>query len=119
MRRTELRKKVLYALAVASVATFVHGGGVPTYAFSGDNVLPSQDTVKDMVTDGDKATGEYFYGVTGGNVYLDSAAKDLLGEVDAVVNYEGDNFIKQIASAVIKSKLPEGTADVIGGELSS
>lgn len=27
MRRTELRKKVLYALAVASVATFVHGGG--------------------------------------------------------------------------------------------
>lgn len=90
------------------------GGGVPTYAFSGDNVLPSQDTVKDMVTDGDKATGEYFYGVTGGNVYLDSAAKDLLGEVDAVVNYEGDNFIKQIGSAVIKSKLPEGTADVIG-----
>lgn len=27
MRRTELRKKVLYALAVASVATFVRGGG--------------------------------------------------------------------------------------------
>ena len=90
------------------------GGGVPTYAFSGDNVLPSQDTVKDMVTDGDKATGEYFYGVTGGNVYLDSAAKDLLGEVDAVVNYEGDDFIKQMASAMIKSKLPDGTADVIG-----
>ena len=32
MKRTELRKKVLYALAVASVATFVHGGGLPTYA---------------------------------------------------------------------------------------
>lgn len=27
MKRTELRKKVLYALAVASVATFVYGGG--------------------------------------------------------------------------------------------
>lgn len=121
MRRTELRKKVLYALAVASVATFVHGGGVPTYAFSGDNVLPSQDTVKDMVTDGDSATGEYFYGVTGGNVYLDSASKDLLGEVNAVVNYQkgsDENFIndlaKQAASNIIKSKLPEGTADVIG-----
>ena len=121
MRRTELRKKVLYALAVASVATFVHGGGVPTYAFSGDNVLPSQDTVKDLVTDGDPATGEYFYGVTGGNVYLDSASKDLLGEVNAVVNYQkgsDENFIndfaKQTASNIIKSKLPEGTADVIG-----
>lgn len=27
MKRTDLREKVLYALAVASVATFVQGGG--------------------------------------------------------------------------------------------
>ena len=94
---------------------------MPTYAFSGDNVLPSQDTVKDMVTDGEPATGEYFYGVTGGNVYLDNAAKDLLGEVNAVVNYQQgsdenpiNDLAKQMASNKIKSKLPEGTADVIG-----
>lgn len=74
-----------------------------------------------MVTDGDSATGEYFYGVTGGNVYLDNAAKDLLGEVNAVVNYQDgsdpnflNNVLKNVASSMIKNKLPDGTADVIG-----
>lgn len=125
MRRTELRKKVLYALAVASVATFVHGGGVPTYAaFTADNVLPQDnETVKTSVEDG----RGYFYGVTGGNVYLDNPGKDLLGEVDGIVNYDINNlpqapdpndpeyikeFMKLVASEMIKSELPD-VANVI------
>ena len=124
MRRTELRKKVLYALAVASVATFVHGGGATYAAFTADNVLPQDnETVKTSVEDG----RGYFYGVTGGNVYLDNPGKDLLGEVDGIVNYDINNlpqapdpydpeyikeFMKLVASEMIKSELPD-VANVI------
>ena len=76
MRRTELRKKVLYALAVASVATFVHGGGVPTYAIDESVILPNQNEIDTIVdnnaNDNNPSTGVYIYGVTGGNAYVDS-----------------------------------------------
>lgn len=86
MRRTELRKKVLYALAVASVATFVHGG-VPTYAIDESVILPNQGEIQKIVeknsSDGDSATGVYFYGVTGGNAYVDNQSQT------TIENFEG------------------------------
>lgn len=98
---------------------------MPTYAaFTADNVLPQDnETVKTSVEDG----RGYFYGVTGGNVYLDNPGKDLLGEVDGIVNYDINNlpqapdpndpeyikeFMKLVASEMIKSELPD-VANVI------
>ena len=78
MRRTELRKKVLYALAVASVATFVHGGGVPTYATDMTNILVKGDEMSEDVVNGQYG---YVYGITGGNVYVDSTTQDEDGNI--------------------------------------
>ena len=71
MKSTELRKKVLYALAVASVATIVQGGVVG--AVDTDHILVKGDNINENnVT----ANGGYWYGVVGGNAYIDNTATD-------------------------------------------
>lgn len=76
MRRTELRKKVLYALAVASVATFVHGG-VPTYAATlngheiTDGVVEDQDVF-------DAGSGKFVIGQGNVNIQTDANVNIIL-----------------------------------------
>lgn len=79
MRRTELRKKVLYALVVASVATFVHGGGgwVPTYAATlngheiADGVVEDQDVF-------DAGSGKFVIGQGNVNIQTDANVNIIL-----------------------------------------
>ena len=106
------------ALAMASV--FGLAGGVSSQAFTGDNILPKDDdTIKSAVEKGDG----YFYGVTGGNVYLDNGTKGLVGEVNGILNYDSDadtntdpvtKILKSVAFNVIKSKMPSGIAPSVG-----
>ena len=83
MRRTELRKKVLYALAVASVATFVHGGGVPTYAATINGYVLTEEennTVTDqIVLDPTKAgSGKFVIGQGNVNIQTDANVNIIL-----------------------------------------
>ena len=77
MKRTELRKKVLYALVVASVATFVHGGGVPTYAATlngheiADGVVEDQDVF-------DAGSGKFVIGQGNVNIQTDANVNIIL-----------------------------------------
>lgn len=117
MKKT-LKKQVMAALAMASV--FGLAGGVSSQAFTGDNILPKDDdTIKSAVEKGDG----YFYGVTGGNVYLDNDTKGLVGEVNGILNYDSDadtntdpvtKILKSVAFNVIKSKMPSEIAPSVG-----
>lgn len=116
MKRTELRKKVLYALAVASVATFVHGGGVPTYAATlngheiADGVVEDQDVF-------DAGSGKFVIGQ--GNVNIQTDAN-----VNTIIKDYQDNIDKNmsqldaIRDAIAPNKNTGNTplVGVVGGE---
>lgn len=114
MRRTELRKKVLYALAVASVATFVHGGGVPTYAIDADHILVKGDEMSADVVDPSAGKSGYIYGITGGNAYIDSTTqyegKTVAGGLKGTV--DGINSIISFAGSI--AGLDQSLIDAVG-----
>lgn len=92
--KKDLKRQIITALAVTAVLGAA--GGMTAQAadeFVPGTVLASEDE-RDILANGTPTkenpyagTKQYFYGVTGGNVYLDSHAKDLVGEVNGVVNY--------------------------------
>lgn len=69
-----------------------------------------------------KGEKQYFYGVTGGNVYLDDHTKDLLGTIDSVINYgeeeaavdpdKGSIFFKTMIANMLNANAPEITGSV-------
>ena len=109
MKRTELRKKVLYALAVASVATFVHG--VPTYAATlngheiADGVVKDQDVF-------DAGSGKFVIGQ--GNVNIQTNAN-----VNIILDKYQDNGggLDELQAAVAPTKPGDvPLVGVVGGE---
>ena len=111
MRRTELRKKVLYALAVASVATFVHGGGVPTYAATlnghkiADGVVEDQDVF-------DAGSGKFVIGQGNVNIQTDANVNIILDKYQ-----DNGGGLSGLQAAVAPTKPGDvPLVGVVGGE---
>lgn len=82
--KKDLKRQIITALAVTAVLGAA-GGMTAQADFNADTILAPEGTRDTVAT----TTGnQYFYGVTGGNVYLDSNAKNLVGEINDVVNYK-------------------------------
>lgn len=89
--KKDLKRQIITALAVTAVLGAA-GGMTAQADFNADTILAPEGMRDTVATN----TGnQYFYGVTGGNVYLDSNAKDLVGEVNGVVNYSKTEQFKQ------------------------
>lgn len=89
--KKDLKRQIITALAVTAVLGAA-GGMTAQADFNADTILAPEGTRDTVATN----TGnQYFYGVTGGNVYLDSNAKDLVGEVNGVVNYSKTEQFEQ------------------------
>lgn len=89
--KKDLKRQIITALAVTAVLGAA-GGMTAQADFNADTILAPEGTRDTVAT----TTGnQYFYGVTGGNVYLDSNAKDLVGEVNGVVNYSKTEQFEQ------------------------
>lgn len=128
--KKDLKRQIITALAVTAVLGAA--GGITAQAadeFVSGTVLASEDE-RDILANGTPTEEnpyagkkQYFYGVTGGNVYLDSNAKDLVGEVNGVVNYQVEgtispedlitNMAKGVISQKIRDKLPEEVPGII------
>lgn len=117
--KKDLKRQIITALAVTAVLGAA-GGMTAQADFNADTILAPEGTRDTVAT----TTGnQYFYGVTGGNVYLDSNAKDLVGEVNGVVNYQVEgtispedfitNMAKGVISQKIRDKLPEEVPGII------
>lgn len=112
-----LKQQVMAALAVTTVLGAA-GGMTAHAAFNAGTILASE-TDRNTLAAG---SNQYFYGVTGGNAYLDNNAKDLVGDINGVVNYQTDstedlkNIAKVTLAGAIQDRLPEevtGTIDAI------
>lgn len=123
--KKDLKRQIITALAVTAVLGAA--GGMTAQAadeFVPGTVLASEDE-RDILANGTPTkenpyagTKQYFYGVTGGNVYLDSHAKDLVGEVNGVVNYTPvsptNSFdLKEMIADKIHGLLPEEVPGII------
>ena len=110
--KKDLKRQIITALAVTAVLGAA-GGMTAQADFNADTILAPEGTRDTVAT----TTGnQYFYGVTGGNVYLDSHAKDLVGEINDVVNYKPKDFSnigKGILAGMIRGKLPEEVPGII------
>lgn len=121
--KKDLKRQIITALAVTAVLGAA--GGMTAQAadeFVPGTVLASEDERNILAngtpTEENPYAGkkQYFYGVTGGNVYLDSNAKDLVGEINDVVNYKPKDFSnigKGILAGMIRDKLPEEVPGII------
>lgn len=97
--------------AMAAMAILVPAGGVVRAEFNADTILASESE-RDTLAAGDN---QYFYGVTGGNVYLDNSMKGLVSDINSVINYSMDDsaddgltaIAKQAVSNLLNSKAPE------------
>lgn len=89
--KKDLKRQIITALAITAVLGAA-GGMTAQADFNADTILAPEST-RDELAKGN--SNQYFYGVTGGNVYLDSNAKDLVGEVNGVVNYSKTEQFKQ------------------------
>lgn len=112
------RNKRQLLAAMAAMALLVPVGGVSNAApeqnpeigkFDPETVLADADK-RDELANGVK---QYFYGVTGGNVYVDGNTKDLLGQVTPIITYmnseEYENDQKRLDDLGYKeSNTPEG-----------
>lgn len=130
MKKT-LKKQVMAALAATAVLGAV--GGVPSYAVDTSVILTPQDTLKDViydrVTDGNETTGNYFYGIVGGDVHTDSLLgsfgnkllfeqKDRLGPVtESPEAISGENAGLQLTGATIGDAWNTRYYGAIGGRL--
>lgn len=116
-----LKRQVMAALAVTAMLGAA-GGMTAHAAFNAGTILASEAD-RDKLAAG---SNQYFYGVTGGNAYLDNNAKDLVGDINGVVNYQPDgtatnlpiieNMAKDKLAEEIRNRLPEevtGTIDAI------
>lgn len=96
MKKT-LKKQVMAALAATAVLGAV--GGVPSYAVDKSVILTPQGTLKDVihdrVTDGEKTTGNYFYGIVGGDVHTDS----LLGRLGNKLLFEPEDRLGPVTES--------------------
>ena len=106
--KKDLKRQIITALAVTAVLGAA-GGMTAQADFNADTILAPEGTRDTVATN----TGnQYFYGVTGGNVYLDSNAKDLVGEVNGVVNYsKTEQFEQDNKRAEELSKKQDLTSD--------
>lgn len=130
MKKT-LKKQVMAALAATAVLGAV--GGVPSYAVDKSVILTPQDTLKkvihDRVTDSDETTGNYFYGIVGGDVHTDSQLgslgnqllfeqEDRLGPVtESPEAISGENAGLKLTGATIGDAWNTRYYGAIGGRL--
>ena len=70
--KKDLKRQIITALAVTAVLGAA--GGMTAQAANADRILASQDTIKENGY-GVNAGSSYWYGVVGGNAYLDSTAQ--------------------------------------------
>lgn len=118
-----LKQQVMAALAVTAVLGVA--GGITAHADFNAGTILASETDRNTLAAG---SNQYFYGVTGGNAYLDNNAKDLVGDINGVVNYKlATSTNKDIVDALIagakeqlateiQKRLPEevtGTIDAI------
>lgn len=130
MKKT-LKKQVMAALAATAVLGAV--GGVPSYAVDKSVILTPKDTLKDViydrVNDGKETTGNYFYGIVGGDVHTDSLLgrlgnellfkpEDRLGPVtESPEAISGENAGLQLTGATIGEAWNTRYYGAIGGRL--
>lgn len=75
--KKDLKRQIITALAVTAVLGAA--GGMTAQAADADHILASQETIKDKGYGVDEGSS-YWYGVVGGNAYLDSTAQTENGE---------------------------------------
>lgn len=95
--KKSLKRQVMAALAATAVLGAV--GGVPSYAVDKSVILTPQDTLKkvihESVTDGDPTTGNYFYGIVGGDVHTDSQ----LGNLGNTLLFESEDRLGPVTES--------------------
>lgn len=125
--KKDLKRQIITALAVTAVLGAA-GGMTAQADFNADTILAPEGTRDTVATN----TGnQYFYGVTGGNAYLDNNAKDLVNQIDTELSYDETDMMadingleptspeyttavtKWMAMATIREKIPE-VSGVIG-----
>ncbi len=75
--KKDLKRQIITALAVTAVLGAA--GGMTAQAANADRILVKQETIKDKGYGVDEGSS-YWYGVVGGNAYLDSTAQTENGE---------------------------------------
>lgn len=86
------RNKRQLLAAMAAMAILVPMGGV-SHALEPTNILPTESERDDLA---EKGKDLYFYGVSGGNVYLDNNMKDVIGQVDTSLSYDSNSLLEDI-----------------------
>ncbi len=72
--KSDLKRKVLCSLLAASTMGIFYSSDA--LAASVDNILVKGDEMSADVVDPSKGKGGYIYGITGGNVYVDSTTTE-------------------------------------------
>lgn len=119
MRRTELRKKVLYALAVASVATFVHGGGVPTYAATLNGHKITDGVVTNEFVVNTANSGKFVIGQGNVSIQTNANVNQILEKAQSGIE-SSDNtpigILNAIREALVPTEQSAPLVGVVGGE---
>lgn len=115
--KKDLKRQIITALAVTAVLGAA--GGITAQATDIDHILASQDTINDANNNGVLNGESYWYGVVGGNTYVDTQTTKTIDNISGLLAFVGeDEASAQVGaiSAAIKDKTEEIGMDAVSSD---
>lgn len=115
--KKDLKRQIITALAVTAVLGAA--GGMTAQATDIDHILASQDTINDANNNGVLNGESYWYGVVGGNTYVDTQTTKTIDNISGLLAIVGkDEASAQVGaiSAAIKDKTEEIGMDAVSSD---
>lgn len=115
--KKDLKRQIITALAVTAVLGAA--GGMTAHATDIDHILASQDTINDANNNGVLNGESYWYGVVGGNTYVDTQTTKTIDNISGLLAIVGkDEASAQVGaiSAAIKDKTEEIGMDAVSSD---